>query len=218
VTASEHGVPTTVDWPAGIRRERRYEAVLVAAELVALAGYVLIRRDPATVPGYAWAIQAALVVLFLWTQGVNLRGLVGLPRGAEEYRLRSAIRQHVDPGDGLRDATDAYAERRAGTWYFFLLILWLPQLVHGRWSHAAAAIPGAVLLLSGVAGTILWYRRLAAACRRWLADPPGRSPRPLYSAPPDQKPWTVAPRQAVLLLASVVATAALLAAAAQLGR
>jgi hypothetical protein len=149
-------------------------------------------------------------------QGVNLSGLVGLPGGAERYRVRYAVRAHVDPGPGLQDEADTYAERRATTWHLWLLPFWSVQLVHGRWHEPAMAVPASVLLVGGVAGMVVWYRRSAAASRRWLDDPPGRAPRPRFTPPPDQRPWTLTARQGSLLVVLVVTTVGVLGGAAQL--
>jgi hypothetical protein len=201
-------------WAAGIRRERRSEALLVLGELTALAGWFLLRRDPARVPGPTWAGLAAITVFLLVLQGRALRPT--RRRTLQDgHRVRYAIRAHVDPGPRLRGVADAYAERRATTWSFWLLLLWLPQAVSGRWHQPAVAVPSAVLLAAGLAGTIFWYRRLAAASRRWLDDPPGRAPRPPYVPPPDQRPWTITWRQGALLVALVVGVTGALVAASQ---
>jgi len=99
---------------------------------------------------------------------------------------------------------DVYAERAAtGRWFVWLQVLiWLPQVVQGRWEDPGVAVPGAVLLGAGLLGVLVWHRRLAVASRRWLNDPPGPSRDPRYSPPPE-RPWTVTGRQAVLLLVLV---------------
>lgn len=202
------------DWTAALRRERRSEALLVLAELSALTGYVLLRRNPASLPAYAWPVLGGVTLVWLGLQGLNLKGLVGLPGGSQRYRIPSAVRAHVDPGPGLQEDADTYAERRARVWWLWVLPFWLFRLVGGRWHDPAVAVPASLLLVAGLAGMIVWYRRLAAACRRWLDDPPGHAPRAAYAAPPDQRPWTITTRQGALLVLLVLATVGTLVGAA----
>jgi hypothetical protein len=178
-------------WAAGIRRERRSEALLVLAELAALAGFVLLRGDPATQLLSTWVAIAALTVILLRLQGSEPCG-AGRPARWPGRLPGSiyAVRAHVDPGDRMQEEADAYAEQRAQTWWPWVLPFWLLQLVGGRWREPAVAVPAVLLLVVGLAGMVCWYRRLAAAGRRWLDDPPGRAPRPPYVPPPDQRPWT----------------------------
>jgi hypothetical protein len=192
---------TTHDWDAGERRERRLEALLGLAVLMVLVGWPLVRLDLDSRSDRGWLIGMAVVGLVataLWIGSLRWRGRKGA------FRVRHAIREHVDPGPHLRDETDVYAERAAtGRWFVWLQVLiWLPQVVQGRWEDPGVAVPGAVLLGAGLLGVLVWHRRLAVASRRWLDDPPGPSRDPRYSPPPE-RPWTVTGRQAVLLLVLV---------------
>jgi hypothetical protein len=217
--AGRDSTPPDVDRNAGLRGERRHEGVLLASALVALAGWVLLRLELASTADRIRLAVLLLVVLATSTHRMGLAGLAWRRSGTETLRSRSAIRRHVDPGSELQERTDELAERGAtggGPW--ILLVVLIGQLAGGRWQHPVVAVPGALLLVAGSAGVLLWYRRWAAVCRQWLDDPPGRAPRPRFVLPADQRPWTISARQAAVLVVLVIGTlSALIAAYRTLG-
>jgi hypothetical protein len=207
-----NGTPDATDRDAGVRRERRHEGVLLVSVLVALAGCVLLRLD---LDRTSDRIRLALVAAVFLAFGAHRLGLGAVSgRGrTETLRLRSAIREHVDPGPALQERTDDLAERGTTGGPWILLVVLIGQLAGGRWQHPAVAVPGGLLLVAGTAGVLLWYRRWAAVCRRWLDDPPGRAPRARFALPADQRPWTISARQGVVMAVLVIVTVSALVAA-----
>jgi hypothetical protein len=167
-----------VDWDAAVRRERRRDAISVLPAIGWITGIVLVRRDwvaPDVAPEIALlaGAGAGLVVLVVT---VTVRSA-----WTDAYRMQYAIREHVDPGPGLRARTDRLAEKRSWRWYLWGVPFWvLDMCLGGRWDSPALAVPGAALLLASGAAVVLWARRFAVAADRWLEDPPGppREPDP----------------------------------------
>lgn len=93
-----------------------------------------------------------LLALAVWVGSARWRGRKGACRD------RYAIRHHVDPGPELLEAADAYREQNTLTpWVPWLQpLIWLPQLARGRSGGPGAAVPGAVLLVSGLVGVLMW--------------------------------------------------------------
>jgi hypothetical protein len=208
-----NSTPDATDRDDGVRRERRHEGVLLVSVLVALAGWVLLRLELARTADRIALTAAALALAVFGPCRLGLVALAGRG-GRDTLVLRHAIREHVDPGLAQQEQADAVAERAAtggGRW--IPIVILVGQLAGGRWQHPAVAIPGALLLVAGTAGVVLWYRRWAAVCRRWLADPPGRAPRPRFVLPSDQRPWTISARQGVVLAVLVMVTVSALVAA-----
>jgi hypothetical protein len=204
---------TNHDWNAGIRRERRLDGLLSLCITAALAGYALLCLDLPATAGRVWIVVGLLsLALFATQQWANGSGR----RGVERFRLRHGVRVHVDPGPQWRDQADAQADRESQGWVAWVYLLAAAiQLPGGRWEEPATAVPGALLLMAGGAGAFAWYRRLATVSQRWLDDPPGPSRGPRYSPPPDQRPWTITGRQAVLFVVLSIGTVTALFAAAQ---
>jgi hypothetical protein len=205
-----------VDWNAGIRRERRGELARLAWVLVALTGLAVLQYDPAEGRGRGWLLFVGAAGLAFTAFVVGRLVVDGLRHHWRRSRLRFAIRAQLDPGAELLPR----AERLARRWATYATAAWwLPlfgalQLPRGRWAEPAAATMGAVIMAAGLLGTGIWQHRLGSAAQRWLDAPPGQPSRPLFSPPPDQRPWTLTPRQGALFGGLVIATVAVLAAAA----
>jgi hypothetical protein len=165
-----------VDWDAGVRRERRRDAVSVLPVSGWIAGILLLRRDwvaPDIAPEIALlaGLGVGLVVLVVT---VTVRSA-----WTDTYRMQHAIREYVDPGPGLRAKTDRFAEKRSWRWYPWSVPFWALYLcMDGRWDMPALAVPGAALLLASGTAAVLVWRRFAESADRWLADPPGPAREP----------------------------------------
>jgi hypothetical protein len=166
------GDDATAEVRAQARHELRGLAVVAPTFLV---GAALLRLEPGSWSAEEWIMAAAsgaTAVVVTW-------GLLGTERGRrlQSRRLlaRYAVRHHLDPGLGRRQAADREARQMARQWLAgsLLLIVFVPQFAFASWDDPGTAVPGAILVAVAGAlslGEILGHTR---AGRRWLADPPG---------------------------------------------
>jgi hypothetical protein len=172
--------PSGIDWTAGVRRERRREGWGLFLTALAVVAVLLVRFDPTSPDERGFVIGFAVFVLAL-ALGAATWFVAGVRSGrTDRYRLFYALREHVDPGPGLRARADDVArQQKLNRWGAWLAPLALAlQLVEGRWDEPAIAVPGTVVFAVCVLTIVWWQQRLGAAAHRWLRDPPGPSRRP----------------------------------------
>ena len=169
-----------VDWAAGVRRERRREAATFVLATTAVVAVLLVRFDPASPDDQGFVVAAGLVLLAT-AVGAAAWFVAGIRAGrTDRYRLFYALREHLDPGPGLRAQADDLARRQKSQRW----LAWFPsaalaiQLAPGRWDEPAVAVPGTVVFAVCALALVRWQQRLGVAAYRWLGDPPGPSRRP----------------------------------------
>jgi hypothetical protein len=171
-----------LDRRAAVRHGRRLDALTIIPGFAFAAGDVLVNEDLVSA-GSAVRVASWVAVLGLVVLAISM---VVRSRWTDHYRIGQAVREHADPGPGLRTRADAYARRYAlaGWLRWFLPFAAASPLLQGRWGTPALAVPGAVLMTAAVAVAFLRVRRVGAAADRWLDDPPGppREPEPQSSA------------------------------------
>ena len=163
-----------IDWDAAVRRERRHEAGTFALLIVAVAAFLPLRFGPSSTPTRTFVVIVGLLLLaascgvawWLWGAAPHRR--------TDRHRSMHALREHVDPGVGLRARTHQLARRQApNRWLFWLpFVALLLQTVEGRWSEPAVALPSATIFFACLAAVMWRLHRLGVAGRRWLDDPP----------------------------------------------
>lgn len=166
---------TDVDWAAGVRSERRREAATFVLATTAVVAVLLVRFDP-TSPDDRGFVVAAGVVLLAAAVGAAAWFVAGIRAGqTDRYRSYYALREHHDPGPGVRTQADHLARRQKGNrWGAWLPSLALGiQLVPGRWDEPAIAVPGTVVFAVCALTISWWQHRLGVAAHWWLGDPPG---------------------------------------------
>lgn len=164
-----------VDWAAGVRRERRREAATFVLVTTAVVAFLLVRFDP-TGPDDQGFVLAAGVVLLAAAVGAAAWFVAGIRAGqTDRYRFAYALREHLDPGPGLRTQADHLARRqkpqRWAAWFFPVILA--PHLALGRWDEPAIAVPGTVVYAACPLTVAWWQHRLGVAAHRWVGDPPG---------------------------------------------
>jgi hypothetical protein len=167
-----------VDWTEVERRGRSREPLFVLLVAAVAAGWAGASEQLFFARGTAKWIVAAGYVLFFVALMAAQRLHPGLrARAGEGHRVQYALRTHVDPGPDLRGKVDrqaAYMSRMV--WFRWWLLLFIPAgiLVGAPWAeHPLVVVPSALVLVTGVVMWALFMRRLYAAARRWVADPPG---------------------------------------------
>jgi hypothetical protein len=166
---------TDVDWAAGVRRERRREAASFVLATTAVVAVLLVRFDPAGPDARGFVLAAGLVLLAA-AVGTAAWFVAGIRAGrTDRYRSYYALRQHLDPGPGVRTQADHLARRqKSQRWAAWLIPVTLaPQLALGRWDEPAVAVPGTVVYAVCLLTVAWWQHRLGVAAHRWLGDPPG---------------------------------------------
>jgi hypothetical protein len=164
-----------VDWAAGVRRERRRGAATFVLATLALVAVLLVRFDPAR-PDDRGFVLAVGAVLLATAVGAAAWFVAGIRAGqTDRYRAFYALREHVDPGPGVRRQADDLARRlKSQRWAAWLLPLPLAiQLVPGRWDEPGIAVTGTVVYAVCLVTVAWWQHSLGAAAHRWLGDPPG---------------------------------------------
>ena len=196
-----------VDWAQVERRGRR--RYLAAAPAIA-----------------AWQVAWALLhqgeetwqrVVMWWLVAVTAAvGLVGLllvhvhprlrARDAEHHRVVFAVRRHLDPGPGLREKADRYADRMSGNaLLWWVVVLALPGAVSDAdWDQPAVTVPSLVAVLAGFGVAAVRLRRLGRAADRWCDDPPGPDRSPAAHAPGRAPRRYTGRRVAVLAVVAVL--------------
>ena len=181
-------------------------AVVLAAWFCALA----LKQDDGGWDDAYWGVvvaTGALLVLLL----VALRVVPSWRSWQRGWNAAlRALREHRDPGPGLRERTDTLAQQYARTWWAVWLWPFLAgtQLLTMEWDDPARATVATVLFV-GVAVTFaLYYRGLTRAARRWLADPPG-PPREPAAPAVSQQVWASGGRLALIVTGAVVAGVAI---------
>jgi hypothetical protein len=171
------------DWAAGVRRERFRDPVAFAVGAAYAAGVLLLRRDLSVQDPLVWIAAAVGICLAVVGPAIALRLR---PCVSDVYRVRHAVRAHLDPGPALRAKADKQALMwsATGPLAWFVLIGGVLQLLRPRWDEPALALSGAALVLVAAAVAVRECRRRGAAGDRWLDDPPGppREPRPPQNA------------------------------------
>jgi hypothetical protein len=216
-TASWPGDPVPpVDQDSGIRRERRGDLARLAWMHVALAGLAVLQYDPDEGRGPYWLVCVGAMGLTFVLFVLGRMVLDGRRGRSSHYRLLFAIRAHLDPGLEVRPRAEQLASRwawgRSAAWWLPLFAA--PQLIRGTWEEPAVATAGALVMAAGVLGLGTYHHRLGTAAQRWLDHPPhGGFP---YVPPPDQRPWTITPREGLLLIGLTLGTLVALVAGAVL--
>ncbi|TFV86173.1 hypothetical protein [Blastococcus sp. CT_GayMR16] len=167
-----------VDSAAVERRSRAREPLFVLALAAVAAAWAGASDRFFGAAGTAkWLVVGGYVLFFallLVVQRLQPRVRV---RSGEGYRLQYAIREHVDPGPGIRDKADRLAVYMAQiVWFRWWLLLFIPAgaLVAAPWGdRPLVVVPCALVLVAGVATYALSVRRFYAAAHRWVDDPPG---------------------------------------------
>lgn len=196
-----------IDWHEAERHERRRD-VLVAPGIVAFfVGIVLSTgRFAFWTGGVAWAVVGVVLVSFVLVSASSHLVPRLHTRTSAGYRIRAALRQHVDPGPELRARTDRQARYLAGTsWAGWLAVPGLlGLLLGGQWDRRpVVAAVGAVLMTGSAVLYALWWRARSAAARRWVADPPG-PPRVALPATAAE-PWLTGRRGLAAVVGSALA-------------
>lgn len=131
------------------------------------AGFVLVGSR--AVPGLLSGLLGWALALFLTDRATRIR----------ERSARAAVREHRDPGPGLRAEADAQARAMLAV---PAADRWVPGLLLGGLAVAcvvvavvrqdlSVAFPAPLLVALAVA-TFVLRRRTEAAADRWLTDPP----------------------------------------------
>jgi len=172
------GVGEGIDWDEVERRARAREPLLVLALAAVAAGWAGASDRFLGAAGTAkWLVVAGYVLSFVVLLAVQRLQPRMRVRSGEGYRVQHAIRQHVDPGPGIREKADRQAVYIAGiVWFRWWLLLFIPAgvLVAAPWGdRPLVVVPCALVLMGGVVTYALSVRRFHAASRRWVADPPG---------------------------------------------
>jgi hypothetical protein len=164
-----------VDWDEVERRERRSGW---PSYLVLTAVFVAITL---LTGGFAfWKGRAGWVAVGVFVAAMALAQVVFVLRArsgqrARMLRFRYALRHRVDPGPDVREKVDVAARQLAGMgglWWIFPLGP-AGLLLGGRWDRPLLSVPAALVLVGATVGLAVYWRRMTAAARRWVADPPG---------------------------------------------
>ena len=164
-----------VDWEAVERRERRMGTIGVPVLAAYFMALLLLTGRYAFWEGRAaWVALGVFVGVVLVVQvAAWFRRRTG-PR-VRMLRFRYALLHRVYPGPGVREKVDAAARQMAGmgwlAWFFPFGQLGL--LLGGRWDQPLLSVPAALVVVGATAWFVLYWRRMTAAARRWVADPPG---------------------------------------------
>jgi len=187
---SAGGAPVTeqthdeVDW-AGVERRafRRQLLGLLLVPVLLGAIVVLTGRFAFWEGDDAWWAVLGFVVYGAAIQAVARATRRRRSQAATAIRVQYAVRHHVDPGPELRDRADRYARHMAGNGWFAWLIPFVPTsfVLDARWDRLLLTVPAILVLGVAVVATFLWWRRLTAASRRWIEDPPGAERESLRS-------------------------------------
>jgi hypothetical protein len=194
--AATHGPPTRtagppadewyrVDWDEVERRGRRAGLLLPTLVIALGASRVLLTGDYAGLHGAAARWLLAAVVVLVLAAPLAAAAVPGLrSRQATAARLQHALREHLDPGPGLRPRVDVLARRSLRLRWMGRALPLLPVsvLLQTQWDRPSA-VPAAVVLLAAYAVLAVWHHRQVAAAARWTAAPAG----PPRSEPPT--PW-----------------------------
>jgi hypothetical protein len=175
-----------VDWAQVERRGRRLNWVALLALPAFFAAIVLLTGGYAFwTGGVAWMAVGVVVAYALLLQALSVAVPRFRARTGQGFRIQYALQQHLDPGPDLREKTDRYARRMAGTgWFAWLFpILPLSFVLDGTWDRPLRAVPATVVLFGCAVAMTLWWRRQAAAAARWCADVPG----PVRELPPPSR-------------------------------
>jgi hypothetical protein len=194
-----------IDWAEAVRAERRREWWTWPFLIAFFLGMVLVRRGFGLWSGAAgWLALAIYLVFFGVLITVSLLSRRLRERNATAYRLRAAVRRHVDPGPELRARADRMARYVASLgWVAWAFVLGpVGMTIGGRWDHPVPTAVGTVLLLGAAGSWSLWWLRWRAEGRRWLADPPG-PPRELPPVTWVER-WTTCRRVRWIVLAVLV--------------
>jgi hypothetical protein len=175
---TEQAAEDQIDWSEVVRRARAREPRLAVALAAVTAGWAGASDRLVGAAGTAkWIVVAVYVLFFvalLVTQRLHPRMRA---RAGEGYRVQYALREHVDPGPGLREKVDRQAAHLTRiVWFRWWLLLFIPTgvLVAAPWDdQPLIVVPSALVLVAGVVAWARSSRRLCAAARRWVADPPG---------------------------------------------
>jgi hypothetical protein len=204
-----------VDWAEVHRRGRRLQVfsvlpfVVGLAALVGLTGRWLLWEGTA-----AWIAVGLFVLAVLLLQVITWTVTRRHARYAEAVRIPYAVRHGVDPGPAVRTRADSYARRMAGNGWLVWLLPFPPLglLLQGQWDRPLVAVPSAVVLVGFFVALIVWWRRMSAAARRWVSDPPGPA---RSQEPPRWERWVTGRGLVRILIALVtVGTIAVLVAVA----
>jgi uncharacterized membrane protein len=164
-----------VDWDEVERRERRLGLVAFPVLVVVFASFVLLTGRYAFWEGRsAWVAVGGFLGIVLVAQVVAAaRGRTG-PR-ARMLRFRYALLHRVDPGPDVRGKVDVAARQMARMgWLWWVFPLTPASLLLGaRWERPLTTVPAALLLVGATAWFVVYWRRMTAASRRWVASPPG---------------------------------------------
>jgi hypothetical protein len=195
-----------VDWAEAERRGRRID--LLAAPLVGLvfAAMVVLRDGEfAFWEGRAaWLAAAVPMVVVLVVQVLSHTVPRLRARQGQAHRIQHTLRAHVDPGPEIRSRLDVQARYLASiSWVVRVFPLApLGLLLTARWDRPATTVPAALVLVAGVVGFTVFYRRLTTAAQRWVAEPPGP---PRHVPPPGRRErWMTSPRLFLGVIGAVV--------------
>lgn len=181
-----------------------------AAFVVVLGG-----RFPALLgPARAYLVLAA-AALSLTAAAVPGRGPEARGRSAEALLVQQALRDHVDPGPGLRARVDRQARQLTAVEWMALVypLLALSFVDDAPWHRPALAVPAFAVVAASAVALAAYTVRSARDARRWLADPPG-PPRAL--PPPGRRAGWI--RWVAVIAATCSAVGLLLGVMADRGR
>ncbi len=166
-----------IDWAEVERRARAREPFVllaVAAFFVVWAG--ISARFVGATGTAKWLIVAAYLLFFVALFAAQRLHPQLRARAAAGYRLQYALREHVDPGPGVREKVDRQATyMNRIVWFRWWLVLLIPigLLMSARWDRPLITVPGALFVLALGVWAGLYMRRFYAAAEHWVADPPG---------------------------------------------